>query len=283
MSAPFAPWLRLVPAVLLLASDITLADQPNLGPPERVSEGLCNDMRSHHVLKSNSQISCDRLRLVRFAYVGFDGKPHDDGEVVVLDAVAVHVARIFAALRDRGFPIAKASQMNKYEGDDDASMADNNTSAFNDRNIAGGNHISLHAFGLAIDLNPVQNPYVSRSGNLLRVQPAAGADYINRLNVRPARPMRPGMAEAIVDVFAEEGFLIWGGYWDEPIDYQHFEVGRKLAERLIAATPSDAEAIFEGVIRRYRNCLTQTKARGEAGRVSCINEVALQGDRADKD
>ncbi|MGY4300437.1 hypothetical protein ACVWXN_008532 [Bradyrhizobium sp. i1.4.4] len=110
-----------------------------------------------------------------------------------------------------------------------------------------------------------------------------GADYINRLNVRPGKTMRPGMAEAAVDVFAEEGFLIWGGYWDEPIDYQHFEVGRKLAERLVAATPSDAEAIFEGVIRRYRHCRTQSKATGEAGRISCINEIALERDRADKD
>ena len=250
MSARFAPSLCLVAAVLLLEPDLTFADESKLNPPERVSEGLCSDMRSHHVLRSNSQISCDRLRLVRFAYIGFDGRLHDDGEVVVLDAVAGHAARIFAALRDRRFPIAKARLMNQYEADDDASMAANNTSAFNDRDIAGGKRISLHAFGLAIDVNPIQNPSITRSGNLLKVQPAAGFDYVNRSNMRPGKPTRPGMAEAVVDVFAEEGFPIWGGYWDEPIDYQHFEVGRKLAERLVAATPSDAEAIFEGVLRR---------------------------------
>jgi D-alanyl-D-alanine carboxypeptidase len=271
------PWLCLAPAAVL-AADLALAGQPNSGPPERVSDSLCDDMKLHKVLRSDSRIGCDRLRLVRFAYVGFDTKLHDDGQVVVLDAVARHVTRIFAALRERGFPIAQARLMNQFDADDDASMADNNTSGFNDRNIADGSRVSLHALGLAIDVNPVQNPVVTRSGNLLKFLPAIGATYANRLNIRPGKPVRPGMAEAIVQVFAEEGFLIWGGYWDEPIDYQHFEVGRRLAERLVSATPSDAETIFESVIQRYRKCRTEAKSGeaksgDEAGRVNCINTL----------
>jgi len=262
-----------MPVTLLLASDLVFAERPDSGPPERISESFCDDMRTHNVLKANSQVSCDRLRLVKFAYVGFDRALHTDGEVVVLDAVAIHVARIFAALRNRRFPIAKATPMNRYEGDDEASMIDNNTSAFNDRNIAGDNRISLHAFGLAIDLNPVQNPQITRLGNSLQVHPAAGANYLNRLNARPGKPTRPGMAEAVVNLFADEGFLVWGGYWDGPIDYQHFEVGRRLAERLVAATPSDAEAIFDGVIDRYRTCLAQIRPMSEEGRVNCVNEL----------
>jgi hypothetical protein len=274
--ACFIPWLGLAPAALL-AADLALAGQPGPGPPERVSESLCNDMKLHKVLRTDSPIACDRLRLVKFAYVGFDTKLHDDGQVVVLDAVASHVTRIFTALRDRGFPIAQARLMNQYDADDDASMADNNTSAFNDRNIADGSRVSLHALGLAIDVNPVQNPVVTRSGNLLKFIPAAGADYANRLKIRPGKPMRSGMAEAVVQSFAEEGFLIWGGYWDEPIDYQHFEVGRKLAERLVSATPADAETIFEGVVQRYRRCRTEAKAGDEAGRVNCINALDVGG------
>jgi D-alanyl-D-alanine carboxypeptidase len=277
MLACFIPWLCLAPAALL-AADLALAGQSSPGPPERISESLCNDMKLHNVLRTDSWIGCDRLRLVRFAYVGFDTKLHDDGEVVVLDAVASHVTRIFAALRDRGFPIAQARLMNQYDAADDASMADNNTSAFNDRNIADGSRVSLHAFGLAIDVNPVQNPVVTRSANLLKFLPAPGAAYANRLNIRPGKPMRPGMAEAVVQSFAEEGFLIWGGYWDEPIDYQHFEVGRKLAERLVSAAPSDAETIFEGVVQRYRKCRTQAKTGDEAGRVNCINALEVGGD-----
>ena len=229
-------------------------------------------MRSHNVMRSSSVINCDRLRLVRFTYFGFDGILHEDGEVVVLDAVATHVAQIFSTLCDRKFPIAKAMPINKYEGNDEASMSDNNTSGFNDRDIAGRNRVSLHALGLAIDLNPVQNPQINRAGDFLRVQPVEGNDYVNRLSIRPGKPMRPGMNESVVDVFAEHGFLIWGGYWDEPIDFQHFEVGRKLAEQLIAARPSDAEVIFERLVQRFRACLSNARTRGEEGQAGCINE-----------
>jgi hypothetical protein len=249
------------PSTSIVANDI---------PPERISAALCKDMQLHHVLRSRSRIPCDRLRLVKFGYIGFDGEQHGDGEVVVLDAVAVNVARIFAALRDRKFPIAKARLMNHYEGNDDVSMADNNTSAFNDRNISGGNQISLHALGLAIDINPVQNPYVTRSGNLLRFLPVAGVEYANRLSSRPRKQARQGMAESIVDLLAEDGFLIWGGYWDNPIDYQHFEVDRRLANRLVEATPAEAEKMFNDAVQRYRRCRHESPTPAESYRAKCI-------------
>src|SRR4029077_4816088 len=99
------------------------------GAVSEVSPEHCSAMRLHKVLKSNPTVRCDRLRLVTFSYFGFDEQLHDDGQVIVLDAVANHVLQIFNALRDKHFPIAKAKLMENYDGDDDASMADNNTSA----------------------------------------------------------------------------------------------------------------------------------------------------------
>jgi hypothetical protein len=219
-----------------------------------ISAAFCADMRAHHVLGSDPKVGCERLRLVKFSYFGFDDKIHDDGEMVVMDAAAPHVLRIFERLRKMQFPISKARPMNDYNGDDDASTRGNNSSAFNDRNVAGGDSLSLHAYGLAIDLNPVQNPYLTRSGGALRIDPPAGADHINRMNERPSQRLRSGMAEAVIRVFADDGFLIWGGYWHEPIDYQHFQTSRKLAERLAGLSSSDATQSFDRVVDRFQTC-----------------------------
>jgi hypothetical protein len=235
-----------------------------------ISVALCEDMKLHHVLGSNPPVGCERLKLVKFSYIGFDMMMHNDGEIMVMDAAAPHVLRIFTTLRDIHFPIAKARLMDHYEGNDEASMADNNTSALNDRMITEGAAISLHAYGLAIDLNPIQNPYVVRSGGTLTFAPPAGAEYANRLNERPWKDFRPGMAEAVVDVFADNGFLIWGGYWYTPIDYQHFQVGRKMAERLARATPAEAEVIFDELIERYRACRQDPSLKARSNRINCI-------------
>jgi hypothetical protein len=236
---------------------------------------LCEDMKSRHVLNPGAPVGCERLSLVRFSYVDFDGARHDDGEVVVMDAAAPHVLAIFNTLRDRGFRIAKARLMNNYDGNDDASMADNNTSAFNDRRITGGGAISLHAYGLAIDINPIQNPYAKRSGATLTFNPPAGADFANRLDDRPGKGRRPGMAELVIDAFAEHGFLTWGGYWDDPIDYQHFQVSRSLAEELARLIPAQANAVFNRHVARYRAC-----RRAGTDRSKCIvdNDTSTVGD-----
>jgi D-alanyl-D-alanine carboxypeptidase len=225
-----------------------------------ISATFCADMRTHHVL-NGAVVGCDRLRLVRFSYFGFDDHVHDDGEIVVMDAAASHVLRIFGKLKKIRFPIFKARPMNDFDGDDNASMRANNSSAFNDRNLTGGDSISLHAYGLAIDLNPVQNPYLARSGTMLKIEPPAGADYLNRLSERPWKRPRRGMAELVVRIFANEGFIVWGGYWDDPIDYQHFQVPRKLAERLASLSPSEATKSFDRVVDRFQACERKHRLR----------------------
>jgi hypothetical protein len=220
-------------------------------------------MKTDHVLGPHSPVGCERLRLINFSYLDFEGREHHDGEIIVMDAVAEHVARIFSSLYESKFPIARAKLMGAYEGNDIASMADNNTSAFNDREITGGGSISLHAYGLAIDINPVQNPYVTRSGQAFTYNPPAGAAYANRSNDRPWKVGRQGMAEEVIGVFADDGFFGWGGYWDSPIDYQHFQVNRKLAERLVGLPPEAAKAMFDSVVDDYRRCRQAQRDRSD--------------------
>ena len=260
---------RLAVVVLLLSLVSTpLPAQAETPPLARdsislISDALCRDMRSSKVLNPGAPVGCERLRLVRFSYVGFDGALHDDGELMVLDAVADHVLAIFIALRSRAFPIASAQLMNRYNGNDDASMARNNTSAFNVRRVEGVNTISLHAYGVAIDLNPIQNPYVERGARGVEVAPPAGAGYVGRQN------RRPGMAETVVDLFAHHGFAQWGGYWPRGIDYQHFQIGRRLAGQLAQLPYPKARAAFEQHVERVRACLQAARQKGERGVRAC--------------
>jgi hypothetical protein len=157
----------------------------------------------------------EQLKLIKLRYLGFDGRSHD-GEVVVGKEVAVEVAQSFGDLYQQRFAIERMENVAKYDADDDLSMAANNTSAFNCREITGGGGWSNHSYGRAIDVNPQINPYISAGGT---VYPPNGAPYVDRT------PGQKGMIYAhdkTVLAFEQRGWD-WGGYWDSPIDYQHFE------------------------------------------------------------
>lgn len=221
-------------------------------------------MQLQNVMKRNSSVGCERLRIVHFSYRDFDGHLQTDGEIMVLDAVSEQVLKIFETLRNSGFHMKQARLMQHYAGDDAASMNDNNTSGFNHRQITNGTLPSLHAYGLAIDLNPVQNPYVYlEEHGRARISPSEGVHYANRLNRRPAKKKRQGMAEESVHIFARHGFSIWGGYWDNPIDYQHFQVPRKLAEKLVHLPEKEAKKLFEQHITDYRSCLKRPNSTAD--------------------
>jgi D-alanyl-D-alanine carboxypeptidase-like protein len=233
-------------------STAVASDQGSVNP---ASSELCDEMVRHKTQIEGKPVSCRRLALVKFSYFGFDRQIHHDGEIVVLDAVADHVLKIFDTLRDRQFPLEKARLLNLYDGDDDASMADNNTSSFNDRLVSGSNSLSMHAYGLAIDLNPVQNPFIQKTGTKAEVSPKGGEKYLDRTK------LKPGMAEPVIDVFADNGFSIWGGDWHNPIDYQHFQVGRDLVEQLIRVSSGEAKVIFDKQVEKYRQCRQGGRSR----------------------
>ena len=130
--------------------------------------------------------------------------------------VASDVVAVFRRLYRARFPIRRMVRVDAYRGSDRASMAADNTSGFNCRfaQAAGPRRWSEHAYGRAIDVNPVENPYVQGT----RVSPPSGRAFANR-----SRP-RPGMAVAggvLVQAFAARGWA-WGGRWAGTPDYQHF-------------------------------------------------------------
>jgi hypothetical protein len=154
------------------------------------------------------------LRRVTVTYLGFDGAEHDGALIVHADAVQATL-QAFDRLRGDGFPIRKIVPVDRYGASDDASMADDNTSAFNCRPSTGSPSTwSQHAYGRAVDVNPLENPYVSSSS----VQPPGGADYLDRTDVRTGMAVTGG---DLVAAFAAVGWG-WGGAWSSVKDYQHF-------------------------------------------------------------
>jgi hypothetical protein len=153
------------------------------------------------------------LRLLTLTHWGFDRKVHR-GELVVHEDQARAVKRAFRGLFKTRFPTERMQLVDVYGADDDRSMAANNTSAFNCRTVEGSSSWSEHAYGRAIDINPVQNPAVQDG----RVSPPAGSRYLDRSR-RAKGLIRAN--DAVVRAFAEIGWG-WGGYWASLKDHQHF-------------------------------------------------------------
>ncbi len=154
---------------------------------------------------------------MRLSYWGFDGRPHA-GRLVVNRRVAPEVVAVFRRLYAARFPIRRIVPVSRYRGSDDASMAADNTSGFNCRRAVGSTTggWSRHAYGLAIDVNPVENPYVLGG----RVLPPAGRRYLDRTRYRPGMAVAGGV---LVRAFEAVGWR-WGGRWRGSPDYQHFSV-----------------------------------------------------------
>ncbi|WP_432535502.1 M15 family metallopeptidase [Kineococcus arenarius] len=154
------------------------------------------------------------LRAVTVTHTDFTGASRL-GRIVVHADVAQAVADVFADLYAQRFPIASVRPVEAFGGSDDASMAADNTSGFNCRATTGGTGFSEHSYGTAIDVNPVENPYVRGT----TVLPEAGRSHLDR---SPA-PGRITAGDAVVEAFAARGFS-WGGDWNSLKDYQHFSV-----------------------------------------------------------
>ena len=158
-------------------------------------------------------VGLDSLALLELPYWDFEGR-RQRGELVVAADAAQDVLDVFAAIYRARFPLERLERVDAYGADDDLSMAANNTSAFNCRQITGGGAWSEHSYGTAIDINPVQNPYV-RGGLVL---PPSGAGYVERAPARPGMVLDPGPVRG---AFRAIGWG-WGGDWASPTDYQHF-------------------------------------------------------------
>jgi hypothetical protein len=161
-----------------------------------------------------------RLRLLRVRFVDFGGFART-GRIVVHAAQSREVVSVFRRLYAARWRIAKMRLVDRYDGDDGRSMAANNTSGFNCRRVAGADRWSEHSYGRAIDINPVQNPFVVGSS----VSPEEGRRYAD-VDRSADAPHRRGVIrtdDAVVRAFAQIGWE-WGGTWIHSKDYQHFSL-----------------------------------------------------------
>ena len=186
-SAPFHFTAEpLPPAIFAAMRGVSWHDAPRCPPPEA-------------------------LAFLQITHLTFEGAPALGQLVVAADLVGLTRA-LFARLWQLGFPIRSMRLIDEHRASDDASMAADNCSAFNFRTIANTNLLSQHALGRAIDINPCENPWLAGAG----VQPAAGAAFLDRADVRPGMMVRPGPVVALLDELGWE----WGGDWPRA-DYHH--------------------------------------------------------------
>ncbi len=168
--------------------------------------------------KEDCTVPREDLRYVHVRHMGFDGEAKD-GELVVNKAIADDVLAIFEELYKADYPIEKVRLVDEYDADDEASMSDNNSSAFNFRFISHTTRISKHGLGMAVDINTRYNPYVKTVDGKLSIEPANGADYVDRSKDFPHKIDHEDLCYKL---FKEYGFT-WGGDWIHSKDYQHFE------------------------------------------------------------
>jgi len=181
----------------------------------RITPDLAERMRTSH--GPGCPVPLSALRHLQMSYRDFDGRARI-GEMVVHRRWTREVRDAFGELYDAGWPIARMRLIDDYDGDDDRSMAANNTSGFNCRRVAGQSNWSAHAYGEAIDLNPLQNPYVRPAS----IMPPAGRRFagINRAGSAPVPLGVIRVEDRPVEAFARFGWE-WGGYWVSSKDWQH--------------------------------------------------------------
>lgn len=161
-------------------------------------------------------VGFDALALVRFLHWN-EQFGVQWGEVVVAREEAQNMEEVFGSLYEIQFPLTSAKPMFHFDGNDDLSMEANNTSAFNCRKVKNSKRYSEHSYGKAIDINPLWNPWVSKSG---RVDPPSGKPFVDRnLEIKGLIKAR----DEVVQLFESKGWK-WGGYWRNSKDYQHFSV-----------------------------------------------------------
>jgi len=178
--------------------------------PAQIQEIMMGEGGSHGDI---SPVELAELCYVTASYLDFEGATRQ-GSLVIHRELAQEVAEIFEELYWGGFPIAGIALVEAYGADDSLSMAANNTYSYCSRYIAGTQTPSLHSYGVAIDINPVQNPYLAGGA----VYPIQGKKYLDRDNFRQGMIMPGGVC---YEAFVSRGWS-WGGHWAAP-DYQHFE------------------------------------------------------------
>lgn len=168
--------------------------------------------------KEDCTLPYEALRFVHVQFYNFE-QEIEDGEIICNAAIAQDLVEIFYQLYLSQYPIESIQLVDAYNADDEMSMEANNTSCFNYRTIGGKKTLSKHALGLAIDINPFYNPYVTHKANATFVSPSGSEFYADRSIDFPYKITHDDLCYRL---FTEHGFD-WGGDWKNTKDYQHFE------------------------------------------------------------
>ncbi|MCR2046674.1 M15 family metallopeptidase [Acetatifactor muris] len=164
------------------------------------------------------EITFEELRYVHILHYDFEGNS-TEGELICNEFIAQDLTEIFQELYRNEYQLEKVLLIDEYDGDDTASMEDNNTSCFNYRPVEGSANLSKHAFGLAVDINPLYNPYITYREGSENILPVSAADYADRtVNF----PYKIDENDLCYKLFIQHGFT-WGGNWNNVKDYQHFQ------------------------------------------------------------
>ena len=183
------------------------------------------DMEEKNIWTHDCPVALEDLRILEVTHCDFAGQSKL-GKIMVHAKLAERALNIFKQLFELQFPIHSIRLINEFDGDDNQSMAANNSSCFNFRKIAGTNNLSIHSYGAAIDINPVQNPYIFYLDGQKQIQPVASQEFVDRSH------QRQGMLEPVVHIFESNGFSDWGGRWTSIKDYHHFQLAPKELEEL---------------------------------------------------
>lgn len=192
---------------------------------QEIPHEIRDSMKEKSIWSRSCPVGFKKLELFEVEHYDFSGNVKT-GQMIIFDGLSWPLLQIFQELFAMKFPIHSMQLMDFFDGNDDLSMEANNSSCFNYRKIAGTSRLSVHSYGMAIDINPVQNPFITEDKKIL---PKEGEDFLDRTN------LRPGMVEPIVPIFEKHGFE-WGGNWSSPIDYHHFQIPRKNIKQLIKSS-----------------------------------------------
>lgn len=206
----------------------TMTDSGTTPHPDRVTyaDGFYYEPLTEDVIsringlsyKENCTIPYEDLRYLSVLHYDFD-RNVQSGEIICNQLIAEDLMEIFHELYENEYEIDKIRLIDEYQADDDLSCADNNSSCFNFRTVAGSSNLSNHAKGMAIDINPFQNPYITYPDGVERISPAGSEPYADRTSGKEHMITENDLC---YQLFTEHGFS-WGGHWKSLKDYQHFE------------------------------------------------------------
>lgn len=171
--------------------------------------------------KKNCTVPLEELRYLQVLHKNLNGETLS-GELICNVKIAETLIKIFEKLYAENYAIEKIRLVDEYNADDELSMSDNNSSCFNFRLVSNTNRISLHGYGLAVDINPLYNPYITFRNGKKNIEPANATEFEDRTKNFPYKITTDDLCYKI---FTSNGFL-WGGSWDDSKDYQHFYIER---------------------------------------------------------